>query len=83
LRRKDSAATARKLGGILQGCAQAPAPPKARAAMTISCIWNFPCPTCIVSAVNFDGKSIRAVEGHAKDGELSPLLKTGAACPVP
>src|SRR5215831_12716713 len=32
-------------------------------------------PTCIVSAVNFNGKSIRTVEGHAKNGELSPLQK--------
>jgi aerobic-type carbon monoxide dehydrogenase small subunit (CoxS/CutS family) len=32
-------------------------------------------PTCIVSAVRFNGKSIRTVEGHAKDGELSVLQK--------
>src|SRR5262249_7028527 len=32
-------------------------------------------PTCIVPAVNFNGKSIRTVEGHAKNGELSPLQK--------
>jgi hypothetical protein len=32
-------------------------------------------PTCIVPAASFDGKSIRTVEGHAKDGELSPLQK--------
>jgi aerobic-type carbon monoxide dehydrogenase small subunit (CoxS/CutS family) len=32
-------------------------------------------PTCIVPAVNFNGKAIRTVEGHAKDGELSPLQK--------
>ncbi len=30
-------------------------------------------PTCIVPAVNFDGLSIRTVEGHAKNGELTPL----------
>jgi aerobic-type carbon monoxide dehydrogenase small subunit (CoxS/CutS family) len=36
---------------------------------------SYTSPTCIVSAVNFDGKSIRTVEGHAKDGELSPLQK--------
>ncbi len=30
-------------------------------------------PTCIVPAVNFDGLSIRTVEGHAKNGELSAL----------
>jgi aerobic-type carbon monoxide dehydrogenase small subunit (CoxS/CutS family) len=32
-------------------------------------------PTCIVPAVNFNGKTIRTVEGHAKDGELSALQK--------
>jgi aerobic-type carbon monoxide dehydrogenase small subunit (CoxS/CutS family) len=32
-------------------------------------------PTCIVPAVSFNGKAIRTVEGHAKDGELSPLQK--------
>ena len=32
-------------------------------------------PTCIVSAASFDGKSVRTVEGHAKDGELSVLQK--------
>jgi aerobic-type carbon monoxide dehydrogenase small subunit (CoxS/CutS family) len=32
-------------------------------------------PTCIVPAVSFDGKSIRTVEGHAKDGELTILRK--------
>jgi aerobic-type carbon monoxide dehydrogenase small subunit (CoxS/CutS family) len=32
-------------------------------------------PTCVVPAVNFNGKAIRTVEGHAKDGELSPLQK--------
>ena len=30
-------------------------------------------PTCVAPAVNFDGKSIRTVEGHAKDGTLSAL----------
>ena len=30
-------------------------------------------PTCIVPAVNFNGLSIRTVEGHAKNGELTPL----------
>ncbi len=29
--------------------------------------------TCIVPAVNFAGKSIRTVEGHAHDGALTPL----------
>jgi len=32
-------------------------------------------PTCIVPAVSFHGKSIRTVEGHAKNGELSVLQK--------
>lgn len=32
-------------------------------------------PTCVVSATSFDGKAIRTVEGHAKDGELSALQK--------
>ena len=36
---------------------------------------SYTSPTCIVSAVHFNGKSIRTVEGHAKDGELSPLQK--------
>ena len=33
-------------------------------------------PTCIVPAVSFNGKAIRTVEGHAKDGELSALQKS-------
>ena len=32
-------------------------------------------PTCVVPAVNFNGKAIRTVEGHAKNGELSVLQK--------
>ena len=32
-------------------------------------------PTCVVSAASFDGKVIRTVEGHAKNGELSVLQK--------
>jgi aerobic-type carbon monoxide dehydrogenase small subunit (CoxS/CutS family) len=32
-------------------------------------------PTCIVPAATFNGKSIRTVEGHAKNGELSVLQK--------
>jgi aerobic-type carbon monoxide dehydrogenase small subunit (CoxS/CutS family) len=32
-------------------------------------------PTCIVPAASFDGKAIRTVEGHAKNGELSVLQK--------
>src|SRR5437868_5638526 len=30
-------------------------------------------PTCVRPAVGFNGKSIRTVEGHAKDGKLTPL----------
>jgi aerobic-type carbon monoxide dehydrogenase small subunit (CoxS/CutS family) len=36
---------------------------------------SYTSPTCIVSAVSFNGKAIRTVEGHAKDGELSALQK--------
>jgi aerobic-type carbon monoxide dehydrogenase small subunit (CoxS/CutS family) len=36
---------------------------------------SYTSPTCIVPAVGFNGKSIRTVEGHAKDGELSALQK--------
>jgi aerobic-type carbon monoxide dehydrogenase small subunit (CoxS/CutS family) len=36
---------------------------------------SYTSPTCIVPAINFNGKSIRTVEGLAKDGELSPLQK--------
>jgi len=36
---------------------------------------SYTSPTCIVSAANFNGKSIRTVEGHAKNGELSALQK--------
>ena len=32
-------------------------------------------PTCVVSAASFNGKSIRTIEGHARNGELSPLQK--------
>jgi len=32
-------------------------------------------PTCVVPAVNFNGKAIRTVEGHARDGKLSALQK--------
>jgi aerobic-type carbon monoxide dehydrogenase small subunit (CoxS/CutS family) len=32
-------------------------------------------PTCIVPAASFNGKSIRTVEGHAKNDELSALQK--------
>jgi hypothetical protein len=36
---------------------------------------SYTSPTCIVPAASFDGKSIRTVEGHAKNGELSVLQK--------
>ena len=36
---------------------------------------SYTSPTCVVSAVSFDGKTIRTVEGHAKNGELSALQK--------
>jgi aerobic-type carbon monoxide dehydrogenase small subunit (CoxS/CutS family) len=32
-------------------------------------------PSCVVSAASFNGKSIRTVESHAKNGELSVLQK--------
>jgi aerobic-type carbon monoxide dehydrogenase small subunit (CoxS/CutS family) len=34
---------------------------------------SYTTPTCVVSAVNFNGKAIRTVEGHAQDGELTAL----------
>ena len=36
---------------------------------------SFTSPTCVVSAASFNGKSIRTVEGLAKNGELSILQK--------
>jgi aerobic-type carbon monoxide dehydrogenase small subunit (CoxS/CutS family) len=36
---------------------------------------SYTSPTCIVPAASFSGKTIRTVEGHAKDGELSALQK--------
>ena len=36
---------------------------------------SYTSPTCVVPAASFDGKSIRTVEGHAKNGELSVLQK--------
>ena len=36
---------------------------------------SYTSPTCIVSAASFDGKAIRTVEGHAKNGELTALQK--------
>lgn len=32
-------------------------------------------PTCVAPATGFNGKSIRTVEGHAKNGELTALQK--------
>jgi aerobic-type carbon monoxide dehydrogenase small subunit (CoxS/CutS family) len=32
-------------------------------------------PTCVVPATSFNGKAIRTVEGHARDGNLSTLQK--------
>jgi aerobic-type carbon monoxide dehydrogenase small subunit (CoxS/CutS family) len=36
---------------------------------------SYTSPTCIVPAASFDGKKVRTVEGHVKDGELSTLQK--------
>jgi aerobic-type carbon monoxide dehydrogenase small subunit (CoxS/CutS family) len=36
---------------------------------------SYTSPTCIVPAASFNGKSVRTVESHAKDGELTPLQK--------
>jgi aerobic-type carbon monoxide dehydrogenase small subunit (CoxS/CutS family) len=36
---------------------------------------SYTSPTCVVPAVSFNSKSIRTVEGHAKNGELSALQK--------
>jgi aerobic-type carbon monoxide dehydrogenase small subunit (CoxS/CutS family) len=33
-------------------------------------------PTCVVAAVEFNGKTIRTVEGHAKNGELTLLQRS-------
>jgi aerobic-type carbon monoxide dehydrogenase small subunit (CoxS/CutS family) len=32
-------------------------------------------PTCIVAAASFNGKAIRTIEGHAKNGQLSDLQR--------
>jgi aerobic-type carbon monoxide dehydrogenase small subunit (CoxS/CutS family) len=32
-------------------------------------------PTCVVPAASFEGKSIRTVEGHARNGQLSTLQR--------
>ena len=32
-------------------------------------------PTCVAAAASFNGKAIRTVEGHAKNGELTPLQR--------
>ena len=37
---------------------------------------SFTRPTCVVPAVDFNDKAIRTVEGHAKEGELTPLQKS-------
>jgi aerobic-type carbon monoxide dehydrogenase small subunit (CoxS/CutS family) len=34
---------------------------------------SYTSPTCVVSAASFNGKAIRTVEGHAKEGKLSAL----------
>lgn len=36
---------------------------------------SYTSPTCIVSAASFDGKAIRTIEGHARNGELTALQK--------
>jgi aerobic-type carbon monoxide dehydrogenase small subunit (CoxS/CutS family) len=36
---------------------------------------SYTSPTCVVSAASFNGKAIRTVEGHAKNGELSALQR--------
>jgi len=36
---------------------------------------SYTSPTCVASAASFDGKTIRTVEGLARDGELSTLQK--------
>ncbi len=36
---------------------------------------SYTSPTCVVPAASFDGKSIRTIEGHAKNGELTVLQK--------
>ncbi|WJR77426.1 2Fe-2S iron-sulfur cluster-binding protein [Bradyrhizobium sp. NP1] len=36
---------------------------------------SYTSPTCIAAAASFNGKAIRTVEGHAKDGQLSVLQK--------
>ena len=33
-------------------------------------------PTCVVPAIGFNGKAIRTIEGHAKNGELTTLQKS-------
>jgi aerobic-type carbon monoxide dehydrogenase small subunit (CoxS/CutS family) len=36
---------------------------------------SYASPTCVVPAASFNGKAIRTVEGHAKNGELTALQK--------
>ena len=43
---------------------------------------SYTSPTCIVPAVSFNGKSIRTVEGLAKNGELSILQTDYGITPV-
>jgi aerobic-type carbon monoxide dehydrogenase small subunit (CoxS/CutS family) len=40
---------------------------------------SYTSPTCIVPAVSFNGKSIRTVEGLAKNGELSILRRLSSS----
>jgi aerobic-type carbon monoxide dehydrogenase small subunit (CoxS/CutS family) len=37
---------------------------------------SFTRPTCVASATSFNGKKIRTIEGHAKNGELTILQKS-------
>ena len=36
---------------------------------------SYTSPTCVVPAATFNGKKIRTIEGHAKNGELTVLQK--------
>jgi aerobic-type carbon monoxide dehydrogenase small subunit (CoxS/CutS family) len=36
---------------------------------------SYTSPTCVASAISFDGKTIRTIEGHAKGDELTALQK--------
>ena len=37
---------------------------------------SYTSPTCVVPAIGFNGKAIRTVEGHAQDGNLTPMQKS-------